>query len=191
MRNHLMTGLMVLGMAMTTVACSDDGDGGGGNFSSGVSGTKKVGELSPTEVKTFCDAAEKTLTSDGFRAPTCKLLAVVAAASAGEGDLKTPCKMAYDECIKEPSDDSAMCEAPPSTCTATVGEIEACLNDTQKLLNTIAGKLPSCDNLTQSSLEMLDEDSFDFDEPASCKSVQAKCPGYIDDADEDSGDLDE
>lgn len=167
----LAAGLLALG------ACGGD-DGGGGDFSSGVSGSKQIAQLTPAEKKTFCDNRDKFYSSKyadsvpGF----CRLgahavlTAVGGALSAAEKE--KVCTDAVAACLSDVEKDSEpeMCEFPKD-CNATVAEVEACLKDSSKLFEDAASKTPSCGQIASGAKLVTSPQS-----PASCVNLRKKCP---------------
>ncbi len=179
-------------LAVNLVGC---GGGGAGSFSSGVDEGKSLGSLSKDEVTKLCTAAD-SWAKDNVKidpADSCKLsgllgIITIAAkgASATDKDVQDACKAAYDQCLKAPSQtttsmtSSAMCQAPPASCTATVGEYDACLESIPGYVKTIFDGIPSCDKLTKASL--MDPNFAGGgktpEEPAACKTLESKCPTF-------------
>ena len=107
--------------------------------------------------------------------------------SLSDAQIQMSCTQAYNDCLA--SDQSAdggatsSCQmgASDPTCTATVSEISTCLNDDSAVLAQQTNALPSCGALTRASLNTAtgtDADGGAADEPASCKTVDTKCPGF-------------
>jgi hypothetical protein len=194
--------MLLVGLsAMAAVACggSDDNDGGGGagKAGSGTAGTGSgsggtgsgnvdsgspegtpANELTDAQVQAFCDsvgkATEAAIGADA-QAATCGFSAYFVATLSG-GDAAA-CQMAYDECASAPPDTtSEECTKPSDTCTATVGEIEACLSDSLAQMKQLLAALPGCDDLGKD----VGEPSLESESPASCAVVQEKCPEALD-----------
>jgi hypothetical protein len=85
------------------------------------------------------------------------------------------CKSVYDSCIAAPTTVTESCTKPDASCTATVSEYEACVNDTIKALGEAEKAVPACDQLTLALLAM-SGDSMLTESPASCTALDAKCP---------------
>jgi len=86
--------------------------------------------------------------------------------------LQLACVEGYNECMAEPAT-GGECTRPEGACTATVAEVEACLNDTLAVMN----QLPSCEGLTAETLNGLEDPAYTED-PASCVAVDQECPGF-------------
>ncbi|MEI9942570.1 MAG: hypothetical protein WDO69_35600 [Pseudomonadota bacterium] len=175
-----------LSLAMC-VACGGSSDGGNGapanssgNYSSGVSGDKQLGALTDQEFQGVCknlsDYFSSGAVGKGFEEFTCRfegLLAGVAAQT--DAELQAACKATYDQCVAAPTTTTETCTKPDASCTATVAEYDACVNDSAKALTTLANSIPSCDKLTMASLGMIAVDDSTAT-PASCTTLQTKCP---------------
>jgi hypothetical protein len=96
------------------------------------------------------------------------------------------CIEAYDNCLSgdggptiTPSCNSNTFSGEPSTCTATVGDVQTCADDERVKFNQIYGPLPSCSSLTAARLAAA-VTTFEADgtmellAPASCK-FEATC----------------
>jgi hypothetical protein len=185
----------VLAMAIVGIGCGSSGSGskGGGNFSTSVPGNKSIASLTPSEQGQLCHDLDQW--SQTSLAPsTCQTSAVLAAAlgavfdsSLSDAQIQMSCTQAYNECLA--SNQSADAGATSScqmgvsdpTCTATVSEITACLNDQSAVFAQEANALPSCGSLTRANLSTAaggDSDAGAPDEPASCKTVDMKCPNF-------------
>lgn len=178
--------------AVAAVACggSDEGGKGGGSTTpgkveSGAPASTPANQLTDAQVKSFCDSASQafgaTLSSGEAQQGLCGFSAYFVASlgsASGGGDPAATCKMVYDECLKTPPQSTQEeCTKPSATCTATVGEIEACLNDSMAQLQQMLKSLPGCDDVgTQVEDPMLGTG----EQPASCQVVQQKCPEALD-----------
>lgn len=173
--------LSFLGLALAASAC---GDGGGGGFSSGVDSSKPLNKLSASESEKICKAGQewvKTSLEPKLKEFGCKLDSAFASAlSPDDASARAACKMAFDMCLKAPpSMDMQMsaCSAAPSTCTATVGEVEACINEYPAAFDELNKAFPSCDMLTKASTTSAPK-LTSLDQSPACKALQMKCPGY-------------
>lgn len=169
--------------ALALVTSCGGGSDDGGNFSTGLDGSKQVSDLSDSDFKKVCDAEEKwassVLSEQEAKEFGCQLTAFATAAFAGAGgdaaQLKMACKAAYDACLKQPPPSSMMPSTmkmcnKPANCTATVAEIEACYTDSAASLEMLKQAL-TCDALANTSMPPA------IQEPASCKTLDMKCPG--------------
>ena len=178
--------------AVTAVACggSDDGGKGGssapGKVESGAPASTPATQLTDAQVKSFCDSASQaaaaTLESGEARQAMCGFSGYFVAslgAASGGGDPAATCKMVYDECLKAPAETTqSECTKPSSTCTATVGEIETCLNDSMAQLQQMLKTLPGCDDVGK---DVQDPMLGMGETPPSCQVVEEKCPEVLDD----------
>ena len=168
-------------------SCGGD-DGGAAPFQSGVDGNKSLGSLSDSEADKLCKAGEawaENLFSDAeLKSLSCKLGAFVGAAFSGaktDAELRSTCTMLYDECQKQPAEppssmpEPSMCEKFPTNCTATVAELETCLSDFGTAYKSAFQSVPGCDSISASSMT---SEPRETEEPASCKALEMKCPGW-------------
>ena len=93
----------------------------------------------------------------------CSFSGILAAALGGadtDAAARAACKTAYDACIAAPAETTTSdCSKPTGTCTATVGEMEACANDSAKYIGQLSSIFPSCAELTLADLDMSDDDA--------------------------------
>lgn len=167
--------------------------GGGGSsstFSSGVAPDKTLGTLTPSELAQICQSAN-AFSQTHLKEASCRIAGVLLASFTGGASdqaLQAACKMAYDQCESGQLDGADggsssttdSCMAPPATCTATVAELESCYNAAIGAINQATAAIPSCASLTQASLSTAQTASNldNTEEPAACKTVDAKCPGF-------------
>jgi len=154
-------------------------------------GTSVLGTLSDGDAQKLCTEAGAFLSGGSFKTTfsdfSCKaagIEATFAAMAKTDADLQASCKTAYDACVAMPSDPTSMlmCDKrPTAACTATVAEYSACLNDTTGFLTTADASLPSCSSLTMANLatSLAAFGQLQSSEPASCKTLDQKCPGAM------------
>jgi hypothetical protein len=156
---------------------------GDGDFSTDVSGSKPLGELTPAEVEELCDDLDAYYTSGSISGDldefSCRLAGVLGAVLSGaETDeaARTACQTAYDACQAEPSETTSQeCGPPSGECTATVAELTACTNDSAEALRDATEQFPACSELTLDDLSAAPgEEGM---QPASCATFEMKCPG--------------
>ena len=170
------------------LGCGDDKPSG---FHTGVDGSKPLGTATPQEAEQICKStdtwARAQLAESKRRELTCRIGAIAAASSGllgGAGamvppmQLQTMCRSTLDQCLAAgsapPSTPStATCPSFPASCTATVAEYEACLNDVPPFVDKTASMLPTCETLNPLSLLALA--SLVSTLPQSCQTFQMKC----------------
>ncbi len=160
------------------------GDGGSpGKVNYSVDNSKQVGQLTEAEAGVMCEQTMKAMEGAISKSDTCTLTGLLTAAFAG-GD-KAVCQEAYEECMNKPEEpeDEDDCklddeDSKLTDCTATVGEFEACINDTIAATSEAYEGL-SCDT----DVETLDSMGDNL-EPASCKAIEKKCPGLAEEDEE-------
>lgn len=156
------------------------GSGTPGKVDSGAPDNTPASELTDEQFDALCKSLGQTagaVLGEDAKKATCGFAAYFATTLSGAmGDAAAAaCKMAYDECLADPeetTDDE--CTKPSSSCTATVGEIETCLNDTIVQSKAAFAELPGCDDLGKEF-----ETPAESQPPASCQVVQEKCPEVL------------
>jgi len=154
-----------------------------GSFSSGLPGDKQLGSLTDDEAAALCKKlseyfADGSAVSKSFEEMTCRLGSVVLATLGGpatDAALQASCKGFYDSCVAAPTMNSESCGKADASCTATVGEYEACVNDSVKQIGQLGTAVPACDKLTLSSAATVFAGGASTS-PASCQAVSTKCP---------------
>ena len=175
MRVHLLALALLLS---PFAACDDPGSTApAAPFEATAPDDKTVGELSATEQEAFCNelaAHFKSQVSDA----SVKKLGCYLVALAFSGGNRQACEQAAQGCISDPEMSAGTADVSCDTsrvgnCTATVAELEACYSDMTSVAKSLAGRI-SC-STPQSDLAALSE------KPASCKTVEAKCPTLFED----------
>jgi hypothetical protein len=163
------------------------GGGGGTHFSTTVSGSTPVASLSPAQQTQICSEAQSFATS--ILVDVCKVEGFVAAATlslsngtATNAQLQAQCSSSTTTCVD--GGNTGQCDFSSfqtGTCTATVAQLSACLNDVGALEDQTAAKVPSCGSLTiqnvNATLTTLQQDGGASTEPASCVAFDNACPG--------------
>jgi hypothetical protein len=155
---------------------------GGTPFDTGVDGTKNVSDLTPGEVEQICAATEQAVDREFSEARRCRLVGVTTGFQ-GENPA-ADCQAAEQQCLAAPEDTTTECNVP-SDCDITVGEYEACINDSLAVYGNVFGSAPECEGLTQDKLLIWALGLAGLQEPASCAVVEEKCPEAL----PDTGDI--
>jgi hypothetical protein len=184
----VLTGVFVMGVLE---GCG--GGGGGGTFTTSVPGDKPLGGLTGAEADQLCRDQNKFISESTYQMDMCRISAYLAAAftatlstTATDAELRTSCSDTYTQCLNPDPDGGAgaggTCGAPPPSCTATVAELAACLNDEVAQYHALARQIPECGSLTRAGLVETDGGSTPglTELPASCQTVQSKCGGPSD-----------
>lgn len=158
---------------------------GGGELDTGLPDDKLLSSLTDAEVDQFCGDVDEFSVQlledlDAFACAGQGLAAALESEPANDAAAQAACKTAYDECLANPNPadgggEAAPCTKEDASCTASVGEAEACLNDIVEFLDLSASSLPACASLTLSQLEGLDN-LVEPEQPESCKLMESKCP---------------
>jgi hypothetical protein len=167
-------------------ACSGEGSGGPGPYTSGLDGTRPLADLTAGETAALCKGAQlwaKDAIPAVKRATlVCKTSSVAAAvltgALGGTAALRAACQRTYDGCIQQTTMPPAaiMCPSAAADCAATVAEYEACMNDFPGAFDRTLEAIPTCSALTLTSVVQTGLDAMSI-LPDSCATYQARCPG--------------
>lgn len=179
---NTLTKLFLVGFAMAVAACGGD-DGGGSGFSTGVSGSKKLDQLSASETQQLCSDLEEwgqEVVENG-RPKLCRIAGIFA-------EDEAQCEMLVQECINEPDEPTpGMCEAPDN-CSATVAEVQKCLDDAVVEFNKLLDQFPTCKQIASG---MASVPVSQPQQPASCKAIESTCPDVSSIFEDIDADLDE
>lgn len=174
---------LALALLLPLAACDDDGGGTSTPatpFEASAPDEKGIGELSTDEQVAMCNELAAYFDAEVPPASQKKLACYFFALAFTGGD-RQACEQAAQGCITDPEMDAGSDEVSCNTdrlsgCAATVAEIEACFSDMTSITKSLAGRV-SC-STSASDLQALS------DKPASCKTVETKCPNlFEDDAD--------
>lgn len=157
----------LFGIAILSMIALGCGDGGSGSSTSSVSQSKKLSELTATDLKSICSAHEAQLND---LANTCSAVGIGASS-------KAECQSLVDDCNKGgsmPKTDSIDCAGANTSdlagCSATVGDFESCLNSLASYFRGL-----TCADYAKPPTP-----------PACFQSIQAKCPKLFGSADSSS-----
>jgi hypothetical protein len=186
-----------LALALAVTGCAGEGQGegesgDGATFTTSLAGDRPLTSLNESELDTLCADQAMFLSGAAFRADACRLSAVLAAAfsTLGEGEvtdasLRAACSNAYSECLNAGAR-ASMCEAerPVASCTATVGDVAACLNDGAAQAHLLAIEAPDCDSLSTADVTSMSGElpAGVTGESESCQRLQTSCPSISEDA---------
>lgn len=153
-----------------------------GEFSSGLSGGKKLSELSDDEKTQFCEAAHEFTTSESYASIHCLYLAYNIGNMSEDmkkGSGERVCNNTYDECLKTQPKLSEVGEHSCQSnwnCSATVREAEQCVNDSfdtfKKHVEGLSCKPDSWKTWQKKQLELVQQES---DADNACTAVQKSC----------------
>jgi len=160
------------GNASTGGTTSNPGNG------SGVPGDTPLGELTDDQFEELCEDFSEKFSSDEVTDANCRLTGVLAAILAQTDEqAQELCASAYADCKASPPDTTETCEKPGAQCTATVDEMNACLDDIGGTLGSFNDAIPSCDTLKRTDIATLfTQFGGGTALPASCETYQEKCP---------------
>lgn len=197
--------VLSVGVAAATVACDDDDGkkstrdasadaapdaapdaGFGGNFSTNVTPSKPLNQLTPQETQKVCEATTtyvgKGLQDATFTDLVCRITGLVSVLSVPDAEVQMACTTAYNACKAAPAPTEVPAGACGSTqatdCTATVAEYEACVNELPANLTLINSIVVTCDKATKNSVLALVAIPSLLG-PA-CTALNKKCPSEFD-----------
>lgn len=130
-----------------------------------------LGTLSPSDHAKLC--AEYNAATQQVVKGVCLAAALFKLAVADpktDDEARAGCTMTFDACLQQ----TMPCDFD-SKCTGTVAELNVCTTDTIDKLSASTAGLPACEGLTLAQLHGANM-SANFDEPASCKTLDQKCP---------------
>jgi hypothetical protein len=164
------------------------GGGGGssanlGGFSSSIDGNDQINQLTSQQQQTLCSEVTSFAASSGLDRDQvevlCRVSAILAAsftapAAATDAQLRAACQSSYDMCKAQASPSDCNFDAATATCTATIAELAACVNDSLQTYSMALNEIPTCDKITAATLQS--SASQTSATPASCATYQQKCP---------------
>lgn len=198
--------LVVLAVTSTALAvaygCGSSSGGGGGTgpggtYSSGLPGSTSAGSLTGDQFTQFCEsAAQYVATKAPAQELLCKFAGESAAAavavigtSATDQSVQQACTDTYNSCINTKAADAGSgtnpCTKPSGACTATVTQIETCVNESVSTVQTAVNAIPACSSLTVASLKATGSGGASGGTstiptlPQSCTDANTACPGFL------------
>lgn len=145
---------------------------------------KKVSQLSVAEREQLCEAtatfSKRELDEDEIRRAVCSLQGIVLSSTLHDGSVDA-CITARDECLAAPEKPAHVesgektCTIDWSTCTTTIRELDACLEEAVDDLKNFYMEL-DCGNIGKYKEEM---PSKQLELGEACQRVQTKCPGFV------------
>jgi len=151
-----------------------------GGFSTSLSGSTPLKDLTPDQVTQLCGELADFLNAS-FANFGCQAQAVVAAAqTTTDAEAQSTCKTTLAACGPDQAD-GGMCDTQAiSMCPVTVGDAALCFNDTGAAIKTLGSSIPSCEGLTlaqaQAAVVAFAASDNAFKEPASCAKLSMQCP---------------
>jgi hypothetical protein len=169
------------------------GGGGGSSVDTGLSETRLLSDVTPEEATNACEAIERSFTTrlspETIVRAVCEMFGAVFTQNAAD------CRTMADTCVQDAENgdgDISLdelrqdfdCETESvgddlEGCSATVGDLEACFEDTISLMESTLTRF-SCQDagtLTQADREAM-EGFGDLEPPASCQVLSEQCPSF-------------
>jgi hypothetical protein len=164
------------------------GGDGGGKFMTSIPGDTPLGSLTPDQNGQLCHDEQAFLSRAAVEMDSCRVAAFFSAAfvaglssTSTDAELRQICATAYDGCLHPDGGASSGgggdCNPPPATCTATVSELAACLDDEVSVTHESASAVPACSAFSRAGLTAADGGmpATGGSQPESCRTLTAKC----------------
>ena len=155
----------------------------GGAVSSGVPGSTVLGGMSNDSLQKVCASVDRwgkqAGMEDKLKEFGCRMRGNVAAALSQPDSRRDTCQALYDPCAQAPAPTAASgagCTPPPSSCSATVGELETCLNQMPQVIDELLVILPTCADVASAPGNPIATALTKI--PSSCQALNAKCAGW-------------
>jgi hypothetical protein len=174
-----------------TASGGEPSGGGSGGAASGADpyesdwpGDTVLDELSEEEYREACEQVQEYMVQR-FTGPGCALAGAMAALEAEEAQMVVVCQIAVLACNAEP--DLVRAQLPdmgdcskPEDCTATVEEMEDCVNVFADSVSAALGAVPECSEVTPDMQVEIPEEAFsDPAEAEACVTFSENCPGAL------------
>ena len=177
------TGLGSIFLVSAVIGCG----GGSGGMPTNLPPATKLMSLTPAQQTQICNDLTNYSVHNIPQATVCKFVGVEAAAivlasesTATDAQLQDACSQAVTQCNATPPDTSgSTCDfSGVSTCSAdaTIADFNTCVTDEVTAENAAFGSVPACSAVTKAWLTANGDAAGTFTEPASCVSLDAKCP---------------
>ncbi len=182
---------LVSGASLATVsvaiACSGGGGGstGGSTLTTSAPPGKELTQLTTDEKKQYCTEVGRYFNAEmGPLTQKGRCLNEAARALRGitnEADLRSKCSSEYQACLAKGGTTADAfelddCQNTTTTCTATVAEVNKCLEDYVALARAAGATIDSFCSRIQIDGGGVDT-NVNNEPPASCKAISSKCPG--------------
>jgi hypothetical protein len=189
-----------LAVVISAVAMGCGGGGGGSGFSTSVPASKPLNQLSAADATKLCMdteaylqaqlSAELSSTDFACRAVGLEVAALSADASSTTASVRQACQDAYTACLNSPADagvgdidagtsstDCTNAQQQLSTCSATVGQLSACVNEET---SSVQSAFPPCDQLTLTEVSAVTADGGTDPTTSgpACTAIDTACPGF-------------
>ena len=182
-----------VGVGLFIVVGSGCGGDGGEKFMTSIPGDTPLGSLTPAQNGQLCHDQQAFFSRASIEMDSCRIAAFFSAAfvaglssTSTDAELRQICATAYDGCLHPDAGASSggggECTPPPATCTATVSELAACLDDEVSATHETASAVPACSAFSRAGLTAADGGmpATGGGQPESCRTLTAKCSGGSD-----------
>lgn len=151
-------------------------------FATGFDPEHRLSQLTPGELGQACASAGRFLQASADRSLeiNCRSTAIFTAKGkrgASDAEIQARCQAVYDDCTRTPHwRVSETCGTPAASCTATVADIEGCVNTEVGYFSKLGADLPTCAQVTAATIDALPA-GIDATKLAACDPLGYKCPG--------------
>lgn len=177
----------ITGLASILLVSGVIGCGGGAGTPTSIPPTTKLMSLTPAQQTQICNDVTNYSIHALSQASFCKYAGVATAAfllasdsSTTDATLQSACAQTVTQCNASPPDTSGgTCDfSGVETCSAdaTIADFNTCITDEVSAENAAFASLPACSAVTKTWLNS-NSSAGTITEPASCVSLDAKCPG--------------
>jgi hypothetical protein len=154
-------------------------DGSAGEFSVAVPDDTPVTDLSDEDYLAVCDAAVDYVSeAAGPAACTAFVGSNLIQAGGTDAEIRVQCTLLVPGCVAQLSSIFA-CTPPEEDCSATVGEMESCVNALGDAGDEISETMPECAELTADTVLPDATSMLSLDQIGNCGTLQQECPGII------------
>jgi hypothetical protein len=154
-------------------------DGSAGEFSVALPDDTPVTDLSDEDYLAVCEAAvDYVINAAGPAACTAYIAGDLIQSGATDQEIRMQCAIGVPACVVLLSSMVA-CAPPGDDCSATVGEMESCVNALGDAGDEISETMPECTELTADTVLPDPASLLSLDNIGNCGTLEQQCPGII------------
>ncbi|HEY8377485.1 MAG TPA: hypothetical protein VIK91_13410 [Nannocystis sp.] len=143
---------------------------------------RKVSDLTVKERQQLCDTTtdyrRREISDEEIRRARCSFEGAFVAVALGGGDVDA-CVAARDECLAKPmpiaGEEPPRCDFEGKRCTATVGEVEACIEEYVTATQAFFEAL-DCVRLVSEAGKL---EAPEFEHGEACRRIERSCPAMV------------
>jgi len=154
-------------------------NGSAGEFSVDYPDDTRVVDLSDEDYIAVCEAAvEYVLNDAGPAFCTAYIGGSLIESGATDEQIRSQCALFVPACVAQVAA-ATNCTPPEAECTATVGEMEACVNALGEAGDEISETMPECADLTSDTTLPDATSLLAMDQIGNCAELEQQCPGIV------------